>query len=98
MLVATGGAPSINNEGNIAGTNPSLQIGGNPQTGNRTWDGLLDDVGIWNRPLTAAEVGVIYNAGLQGNSLGTIIPEPSSIVLAVFGLAFLGLRRRRNRA
>ncbi len=98
MLVATGGAPSINNEGDLAGTNPSLQIGGNPQVPDRTWDGLLDDVGIWNRPLTAAEVGAIYNGGLQGNSLGTIIPEPSSIVLAVFGLAFLGWRRRRTRA
>ena len=31
--------------------------------------GAVDDVGIWTRVLTAAEVSAIYNAGLQGKPL-----------------------------
>ena len=36
--------------------------GGNPGY----WDGLIDDIGLWRRALTPAEIGAIYRAGLQG--------------------------------
>ena len=57
MLVATVDNPAtaIVNEGNDGQPfpdNPPLLIGENPQTGNRTWNGPIDDVAIWNRPLT----------------------------------------------
>jgi hypothetical protein len=50
--------------------------GGNPGY----WDGLIDDLGLWKRALTPAEIDAIYRAGLQGIpldqvSLGTV---PSS--------------------
>lgn len=36
--------------------------GGNPGF----WDGMIDDLGIWGRALTSAEVSAVYLAGLNG--------------------------------
>ena len=56
-----------------------LAIGGNQvQNVNRSWNGLIDDVAIWNRPLSVDEVGEIYDGGVANNSLGdllTFVPE-----------------------
>jgi hypothetical protein len=42
------------------------------------WDGLLDDVAIWNRALTADEVLALYGTGLQGSSfLNPMPPAPT---------------------
>lgn len=49
-----------------------MQIGGNPQAADRGWDGILDDVGIWNRALTADEVTSIWNGG-EGASIASLI-------------------------
>ncbi|MCA9170238.1 MAG: LamG domain-containing protein [Planctomycetales bacterium] len=93
-LVSTGGATSIADNGS-----GRLMIGGNPDTagdGYRTWDGGIDDVGMWNRALTGAEIGAIYAGGLNGVPLSSV-PEPSSAVLALLSLSGLGLFRRRGR-
>jgi len=48
-------------------TNP-LQIGGiqgGPAPGNN-FDGVIDELQIWNRVLTAAEIAGIFNAGTAG--------------------------------
>lgn len=51
-----------------------LWIGGNPNSTNRTWNGYLDDIGIWKRPLTAAEITTIYNEGANNaKSLGNLL-------------------------
>ena len=36
--------------------------GGNPGY----WDGLIDDLGLWGRALTPAEITAVYQAGLNG--------------------------------
>ena len=75
VLVSTGGPPTIVNEGNDAPPfpdNPPLLIGENPQTGNRTWNGPIDDVAIWNRPLTEQEIATLWNNG-TGTSLGSLL-------------------------
>lgn len=49
----------------IAASNDPLDvlwIGGNPNAG-REFDGQIDDVAMWNRPLSANEVSDIFNAG-----------------------------------
>ncbi|MDB4525534.1 LamG domain-containing protein [Akkermansiaceae bacterium] len=74
--------------------NNVLCIGCNPDNG-REFNGLIDDVAIWDRALTPSEIELIHNEGLAGNSLGAIaVPEPSSITLAL--IAGLGLLRRRR--
>jgi hypothetical protein len=42
------------------------------------WDGLLDEVALWNRALTADEVLALYGTGLQGSSfLDPAPPAPT---------------------
>ncbi|HEX2748875.1 MAG TPA: LamG domain-containing protein [Verrucomicrobiales bacterium] len=52
------------------------------------FDGLINEVGIYNTALTAGEVSGIFNAGPAP------IPEPGSAVLALAGLAACRRRRR----
>ena len=101
VLDTLGAAPTIINDGNAGApnpVNPPLWIGANPQTGAttpRSWNGLLDDVAIWSRPLTPGEIGAIYNGG-AGRSIGSI-PEPGSILLFGCGAGLMFLARRRRR-
>ena len=44
----------------VAGTNLII---GNYDTGARTFDGKLDDIGIWNRILTTTEIELLYDKG-----------------------------------
>lgn len=43
------------------------------------WNGKYDDFGFWNRALSAAEVLEIYNAGLQGLSIGA---SPGPVIVS----------------
>jgi hypothetical protein len=49
----------------------NLMIGENPGARNREWEGEIDDIAIWNRVLTAAEVTTLYNGG-QGTAISTL--------------------------
>jgi prepilin-type N-terminal cleavage/methylation domain-containing protein len=55
-LVASAGPISLS--GGTLGTN----IGGNTPAGGQSFNGLIDDARIYNRPLSAAEVQALYNA------------------------------------
>lgn len=76
-----------------------LNIGGEPTFDNPNqgyWDGKIDDLALWTRALTEEEVMAIYFAGVEGNSLMTLVPEPGSLALALGGAGgLLALRRRR---
>ncbi len=68
VLREEGAAPALEN-------NPMpMMIGQNPDTDDRTWDGLIDDVALWSRPLTEAEVGMIAGSEV---SLGELAGVPS---------------------
>jgi hypothetical protein len=98
-LVSTGAAPDINDAGAATPANPDLFIGANPQTtpNNREWWGRIDDVAQWSRALSANEIANIYNRGVAGRPLGSIIPEPSFVALLLGGSGFLLFQLRRKR-
>ena len=64
-LASTGTAPAIQSNEN------PMMIGENPDARNRTWSGIIDDVGIWNRPLSEDEIAL-----LNGNSIGNLLSNP----------------------
>lgn len=52
------------------------------------YDGLIDDVGIWDRALSAAEVSSVYQAGLSGDDLSkatTTPPAGTSVLVSSTG-------------
>lgn len=59
-------APTAHVSGVYGGTEP-FQIGRYTGATTRRWDGLIDDVGIFNRALTSVEVSDIYTNGLVGS-------------------------------
>jgi len=75
-----------------------LLIGNNPQRMDRGWNGLIDDMAIWGRPLSTSEVDLIYNNG-TGTPISLLVPEPSTIALLVtgaLGLLAYAWRRRKG--
>ena len=59
-----GGGP-----GDVGGT---LTIGDNPEANNRNWNGLIDEVVVWNRALIPDEVTTLYNGGNGTGLLDTV--------------------------
>lgn len=60
--------------------NPILNIGRNTNGGSGNYfNGLIDDIGIWNRALTSQEIAVLYN----GCSASPITSQPVNSVINV---------------
>ena len=71
---------------NTLTTNPVSVAGGTLNGQSRFLNGLIDEVGIWSRALSAQEVADL--------AAGTVVPEPGS--LALLGLGGLMILRRRR--
>ena len=55
-------------------------IGSNPDAVDRTWNGTIDDVAIWERALTGVEVATIFNSTQSlGDQLGLGTPSVISV-------------------
>lgn len=68
----------------IHNTNP-LYIGWGLEGAGNIWaKGLIDDVAVWNRALSASEIALLAQA-----PLGAAIPEPSTGILALLSMGFL---------
>ena len=80
-------------------TNPLLIGARNSGDGrNFTVDGLIDDVGIWNRALTSSEINGLWNSG-NGLNLQAGVPEASTwamLLLGFAGIGFSGYRASRK--
>jgi hypothetical protein len=60
----------------LAAGTKNLFIGENPDALNRRWVGSIDDIAIWNRVLTPAEVAALYNGG-TGLAVGSVPGVPA---------------------
>jgi hypothetical protein len=86
-------AGSFNYHGQLFASSSQLTIGGDQGF----WDGKIDDLAIWTRALSSQELGDIYNAGLAGQPLSTLVPEPSAMAMVSLGLLTLvGIRIRHG--
>jgi len=47
----------------LANTDTDMGIGADPYNPSAEFHGLIDEVGLWNRTLTVAEIGDLYNGG-----------------------------------
>ncbi len=78
--------------GQLIASSSQLNIGDDPsdtEPGQGNWDGKIDDLAIWTRALTPQELASIYSAGLAGQPLLTLIPEPSAIGILSLGILML---------
>jgi hypothetical protein len=70
-------------DGTIETTSPigvntaNVLIGENPEAAGRNWDGLIDDVRIYNRALSAAEIGELMPTQLKATAP---LPDDKSIL------------------
>jgi hypothetical protein len=49
-------------------------------TGANYFSGFVDDAAIWRRALAPVEVSQLYQAGLQGMSLGDLLRQPTTLI------------------
>lgn len=47
------------------------------------WHGLIDDLALWHRTLSAREIATLYAAGVQGQSLDNPNPQPPATALVI---------------
>ena len=66
QATAFAGAP------NLAANGKRVMIGENPDARGRYWNGLVDDIAVWDRPLNEKEIGALYNKG-AGASLSSLL-------------------------
>jgi Immunoglobulin domain/Concanavalin A-like lectin/glucanases superfamily len=70
--------------GPLTGANPSLCIGNAPGTAGFPFDGWIDEISLYSRALSQAEIQGIYNAGSAGKcfpaSAPVILVQPQSQV------------------
>ena len=54
---------SMSLSGSITNNTTAIVVGALPPNGGENWNGSLDDVRVYNRALSAAEVLQLYNLG-----------------------------------
>lgn len=73
--------------GSVFNSATPLKIGRYDYFPGWVFHGSIDEVAIWNRALTASEVGQLHLTG---------VPEPTSVALVLTGTLVLALGRRRS--
>ena len=77
-----------------AATAQPFNLGGDAPF-NEHWHGRLDDVAVWTDALPANTIAGLANGTISPP--GALIPEPSTLVLAILSLLGFAILRRRRR-
>ncbi len=78
----------MTSNGSLATLN-SIRLGGNGANTSAVTDGQYSEFAVWNKALSSEDAAWISN-----NSIGQLVPEPTTASLSLLGLAALALRRR----
>ncbi len=78
---STGAAQSVSAQ--MIAANSDWRIGDDACCNDRNLKGFLDDLAIWNEPLSPARIQTLYTNGLAGISASEIPPPPSTDPLDV---------------
>ena len=81
--------------GPLAASTNNLRFGMNPERTGYSYTGAVDEIAIWDRALTGAEVLEAYQLGRAGRSLDWTPPIPEPSALTLLAAALLACRRRR---
>ncbi|WP_411845547.1 lamin tail domain-containing protein [Roseibacillus persicicus] len=57
-------------------SNVDWRVGDDACCNGRNLDGMVDDLSVWDEPLTSAEVSTLYLNGLSGFSANEVVPPP----------------------
>jgi hypothetical protein len=69
---------SVAASGSIDPVSDAFVIGRNVTNTSFAWDGLIDEVQLFNRALSASEIQAIFNAGSSGECKSTPTPTPTA--------------------
>jgi glycerophosphoryl diester phosphodiesterase len=61
-------------------TGQAAAMGREGPTGANYFSGFVDDAAIWRRALAPVEISQLYQAGLQGLSLGDLLRQPTTLI------------------
>ena len=87
-VYSIGGGPGTSESswvGDTTSNGNTLRFGTDDQLSNRTYNGLLDDVRVYDSELSAADVSAL-------------VPEPTSCLLIVVGLGMMFVAHRRKKS
>jgi hypothetical protein len=79
------------------GGSQNLRLAGPSNVTSYLWDGLLDEIGVWNEVLTERQTGILYRvfdgdiAEFEANGR---LPEPATSALSLLAALLLTARRR----
>ena len=79
------GAPESSWIGKATSNGNNLRFGTDDELSSRTFNGLLDDIRIFDHELSASEVAAL-------------VPEPTSYLLTVVGIGMVLAARRRRKS